>query len=162
MYKDPNGITLIFPFPLSIGLKRSRRHFGFGNLRWNWQALNNFTTDGTTGRKNKTIRLQTKNQLHMAVKLKLYRETVCIQKWNGLKEHFKADMEQYKKKWIFCIYTGCMFSLPLQVKPTRQMQRLEEQPQAEGTAYRGTNVITALPSSNPAWIRSLPLTSSLA
>lgn len=69
----------------------------------------------------------------MAVKLKLYSETVCIQKLNGLKEHvFKADTEQYRKKWIFCIYTGCVFSLPLQVKPARQMQRLEEQPQAEG------------------------------
>lgn len=90
--------------------------------------------------------------------VKIYRETVCIQKLNGLKERvFKADMEQYKKKWIFCIYTGCMFSLPLQVKPARRMQRLEEQPQAEGTALlthsptlRGTNVITALPSGNPA------------
>lgn len=95
MYKDPSGITPIPPQkPL---VKRSRRHFCWKSPM-NWQALNNFTADGTTGWKTKTKPSGTRQINYIWLSYYM---------GNGIYVKTRAPLKRRRgttqKKWIFCI-----------------------------------------------------------
>lgn len=114
MYKDPSGITPIPPFHL---VKISRRHFCWKS-QMNWQALNNFTADSTTGWKTKTK--PSTNQLYMAVVL--HGNGIHVKtKW-AKRARLKGRRGTTQKKWIFCIEVAftqgvCLASLGERSQP---------------------------------------------
>lgn len=85
---------------------------------------------------------------------------ICVKTKRAKRARLKGGRGTTQKKWIFCIEVAftqgvCLASLSEQSQP--DVRGLEEQPQAEGTTFltrspalRGTDVITALPSGNPA------------